>query len=121
MSGAQILLSLALISCTLVLAFGWLTVHRGSWGALAKRLAALATLGVVALWGYSHRPAPDRGDCALPAGPGELGSICDVRKPEDLVSEPGSELATATSALEVGPYVFIGSMLDDRVGVYRRR
>ena len=39
----------------------------------------------------------------------------------ELVSEPGRQIATATSPLEVGPYVFIGTIQDDRVGVYRRR
>jgi len=39
----------------------------------------------------------------------------------ELVAEPGRQIATATSALEVGPYLFIGTMEDDRVGVYRRR
>jgi hypothetical protein len=39
----------------------------------------------------------------------------------EIAAEQGKLIASATTALEVGDTVFIGSMADDRVGVYRRR
>jgi len=88
MTGARVVLLLVLIAGLLLLAFCWVTVRTRSWSALARRLAALGALGVAALWGYSHRPLPHRDDCALPSRPGELGSICGVRNPEDLELVP---------------------------------
>lgn len=38
----------------------------------------------------------------------------------ELVADAGIVLRTASSALQVGNYILIGSMDDDRIGVYRR-
>ena len=39
----------------------------------------------------------------------------------EILAEEGRRIATATTALEVEDVVLLGSMADDRVGVYRRR
>jgi sugar lactone lactonase YvrE len=38
----------------------------------------------------------------------------------EILADDGRRLATATSALEVGNLLYVGSMADDRLGVYRR-
>ena len=43
------------------------------------------------------------------------GSVVDV------AAEQGQLIASATTALEIGDTLFIGSMADDRIGVHRRR
>lgn len=39
----------------------------------------------------------------------------------EILADDGRRIATATSALEVGGALYLGSMADDRVGVYRKR
>jgi hypothetical protein len=43
-----------------------------------------------------------------------------ARSAKELFAEEGQRIASATTALEVGNYLFIGTMADDRIGVYRR-
>ena len=38
----------------------------------------------------------------------------------EVLSSDGKSLGSATTALEVGKYLFIGTMVDDRLGVYQR-
>lgn len=38
----------------------------------------------------------------------------------EVLENDGKALASATTALEVGKYLFIGTMVDDRIGVYQR-
>jgi hypothetical protein len=38
----------------------------------------------------------------------------------EVLENDGKALGSATTALEVGKYLFIGTMVDDRIGVYRR-
>lgn len=101
MSGAQLVLLGFLGVLALFLVLCWVTARRRSRGALLKLLAASAALATAALWGYSRRPLPERGECALPAHPGELGSICGVRKPEDLDFVPELDLIV-TAEFEPG-------------------
>ncbi len=43
-----------------------------------------------------------------------------TRAASEVFSEGGKVIGSATTALEVGHYLFIGTMADDRIGVYRR-
>jgi hypothetical protein len=43
-----------------------------------------------------------------------------ARSATEILADDGRRLATATSALEVGNLLYVGSMADDRLGVYRK-
>jgi hypothetical protein len=43
-----------------------------------------------------------------------------TRVATEVLENDGKALGSATTALEVGRYLFIGTMVDDRIGVYRR-
>ena len=101
MSGAQLVLLGFLGSVALFLALCWVTARKRSRRALFKLLAVSAAIVTAALWAYSRRPLPERGECALPSHPGELGSICGVHKPEDLAFVPELELVV-TAEFERG-------------------
>ena len=44
-----------------------------------------------------------------------------TRSAELVFEHDGASIASATTALEVGRYLLIGTMADDRIGVYQRR
>jgi hypothetical protein len=44
-----------------------------------------------------------------------------TRSAELVFEHDGSAIGSATTAFTLGPYLLIGTMIDDRVGVYRRR
>jgi hypothetical protein len=105
MSSAQLVLLGFLSSLALFVALCWVTARRRSRRALLKLLAVSTALGTAALWTYSRRPLPERGDCALPSHPGELGSICGVRKPEDLAFVPELDLIVTAEFERAGRLV----------------
>lgn len=78
--------ALAVITGFLVIvsSAAWATVRWGSWRLLGMGVIGVAASTWLAIWLYSKRPTPGPAPCVLATVPGELGSICGFKNPEDL-------------------------------------
>lgn len=111
MSGGTIVLIGISIAVAALAAVAWLMIRRRSWRALVGGLALCLAAASIATWHYSQRVVPTLGDCAMPTRVGELGSICGVRRPEDLELVSSHNLIIASEERSGGR--LMGLRLDD--------